>query len=402
MSDTQGNEGGYAVHPMFQQWFQAGQSLAQGFAAFFQQAAPADAASATDQAAQAPFPFGSPLSAPFSSQAFPFTTQLLSQYSVETEDLKELQNEFLAQQARLWEAMLARSQGKENDFRIEPEKGDKRFSASAWGESPVSDFIRQSYLLNARYVREFVERLPVKDPRTKDKLRFAANQYVDAMSPANFAATNPEFIKLALETQGKSITNGINNLIKDLEQGRISMTDESVFEVGRNLAITPGEVIYENDLMQLIQYRATTEKVARRPLLIVPPCINKYYILDLQPENSVVRFLVEQGHTVFLISWRNPGESHAKLGWDDYLKAGPLTAIEVVQEVSKQKEINAVGFCVGGTLLSSALAMLAGIWYGSTYGGIVTSVLLNIPGEGDSVIATLDGFQMTKQGRAGV
>ncbi|MDR2165758.1 MAG: class I poly(R)-hydroxyalkanoic acid synthase [Zoogloeaceae bacterium] len=392
MTDTQSGEG-YASNPMFQQWFQAGQSLAQGFASFFQQIAPSETQSSA--------PSGAPFSAPFASQVFPFTSQILSQFSAQTDELKTLQAEFLSQQAQLWEAMLAKSRGKETAFRVEPEPGDKRFNSPAWSESPISDFIRQSYLLNARYVKEFVERLPVKDPRAKEKLRFAASQYVDAMSPANFAATNPEFIKLALETQGKSITNGINNLIKDLEKGRISMTDESVFEVGRNLATTPGDIVYENELIQLVQYHPLTEKVARRPILIVPPCINKYYIMDLQKENSLVRFMVEQGNTVFLVSWRNPGEEQGRLGWDDYLEQGPLTAIKVVQEISRQKEINVVGFCVGGTLVSSALAVLAARGEKPAVSLTLLTTLLDFSDTGEISLFIDDQFLASKEATIG-
>ncbi|MGB4674444.1 MAG: class I poly(R)-hydroxyalkanoic acid synthase [Azovibrio sp.] len=277
----------------------------------------------------------------------------------QAEALKSLQQEFMAQQAKLWQAMLARSQGGQPEFQVAPEAGDRRFSAPEWSESPIYDYIRQSYLLNARYLKELVEKVPLEDERAREKLRFAARQYVDALAPSNFAATNPEFVRLAVETKGKSITDGINNLLADLEKGRISMTDESVFEVGKNIATTQGAVIFENELMQLIQYEPLTAKVAKRPLLVVPPCINKFYIMDLQPENSLIRFMVEQGHTVFLVSWCNPGAEQGHLGWDDYLEQGPITAIRVVQDISRQKEINTLGFCVGGTLLASALAVLA-------------------------------------------
>ena len=189
-------------------------------------------------------------------------------------------------------------------------------------------------------------------------MRFLARQMADAMAPSNFAATNPEFIKLALETKGQSITDGINNLIKDFEKGRISMTDESVFEVGKNIATTEGAVVYENELMQLIQYSPLTPKVGTRPLVVVPPCINKFYIMDLQPDNSLIRFMVDQGNTVFLVSWRNPSEAHAQVGWDDYLEQGPITALHIAQEITKVKQVNALGFCVGGTILTSALAVL--------------------------------------------
>ncbi|HEY5763980.1 MAG TPA: class I poly(R)-hydroxyalkanoic acid synthase [Rhodocyclaceae bacterium] len=286
-------------------------------------------------------------------------------------ELGDLQQRFVSDQARLWQSMLQK--GAEQipgkgaavpdakgaaEFRVSPEPGDRRFAAKEWRESPVFDYIQQAYLLNARYLREFVELVPVEEGRLKDRVRFIARQYIDALAPSNFAGTNPEFIRLAVESKGESVRSGVENLIGDFEKGRISMTDESVFEVGKNLATTPGSVIFENELIQLIQYAPTTEKVAKRPFLIVPPCINKYYILDLQPENSFVRFAVEQGHTVFLVSWRNPKEAQAKRTWDDYLEQGPITAIGVVREITKAKQINALGFCVGGTILTSALAVL--------------------------------------------
>ncbi|MBW7900143.1 MAG: class I poly(R)-hydroxyalkanoic acid synthase [Rhodocyclaceae bacterium] len=279
------------------------------------------------------------------------------------EKLTALQRDFMEKQARLWNAMLEKGRPggdkAEASFEISPEPGDRRFSAPEWRESPVFDYIRQSYLLNAGFLRELVELAPVEDDKAKNRLRFLARQYLDAMAPSNFAATNPEFIKLAVESKGQSITEGINNLIADVEKGRISMTDDAAFEVGRNLATTAGAVIFENELMQLIQYAPLTARVAKRPLLIVPPCINKFYILDLQAENSFVRYAVEQGNTVFLVSWRNPQAGQGHYGWNDYLEQGPLAALSVVREVCKVDRVNALGFCVGGTILSSALAVLA-------------------------------------------
>ncbi len=195
------------------------------------------------------------------------------------------------------------------------------------------------------------------DEAARTRLRFLMRQYVDAMAPSNFAATNPEFVKAALESQGTSITVGIRNLIADLARGRISMTDEAAFAVGRNLAVTAGQVVFENELIQLIQYAPATTKVFERPLLIVPPCINKFYILDLQPENSFVRYAVESGMTVFLVSWRNPQADLGHLTWDDYLEKGALAALRVVRAVGAVEQINALGFCVGGTILSAALAV---------------------------------------------
>ncbi len=272
--------------------------------------------------------------------------------------LTALQKQFTDQQMSLWQSVLARQQGQQEGFKVVPEPGDRRFAAPEWRASPIYDYIHQAYLLNTKFLNEMVEIIPAADEKAKNRMRFLARQMADAMAPSNFAATNPEFIQRALDTQGQSITDGINNLIKDFEKGRISMTDESVFEVGKNIATTEGAVVYENDVMQLIQYAPLTAKVGTRPLLVVPPCINKFYIMDLQPDNSLIRFMVEQGNTVFLVSWRNPKEDQGHLGWNDYLEHGPIDALRVVQEITKVKQVNALGFCVGGTILTSALAVL--------------------------------------------
>ncbi len=269
-----------------------------------------------------------------------------------------LQKAYMNRQLELWQSILAKGQGKPQTFAVQPEPGDRRFSAPEWRESPLYDFLHQAYLLNTQYLKELVELAPATDTKSKNKMRFLARQITDALAPSNFAATNPEFVKRALETKGQSITDGINNLIKDFEKGRISMTDETVFEVGRNIATTAGAVVYENELMQLIQYSPLTPKVASRPLVVVPPCINKFYIMDLQPDNSLVRFMVEQGHTVFLVSWRNPKEEQGHLTWDDYLEGGPIAALHVAKDICRTSQVNALGFCVGGTILSSALAVL--------------------------------------------
>jgi polyhydroxyalkanoate synthase len=271
--------------------------------------------------------------------------------------LLALQNEWREKHAALWQSMLQKKEGESAPL-VQPEPGDKRFAHPAWASSPIYDYLHQAYLLNSQYLKKMADTAPAQDDLAKSRMQFATRQIVDALAPSNFAATNPEFIQKALETKGESIKLGLQNLIADLEKGRISMTDESVFEVGKNLGITSGAVVFENALFQLVQYSPLTDTVAKRPLLIVPPCINKYYILDLQPENSFVRYAVAQGHTVFLMSWRNPKEAQGHLKWDDYLEHGPLTAIKIVQEISKCAKINALGFCVGGTILTSALAVL--------------------------------------------
>ncbi|HRP95198.1 MAG TPA: class I poly(R)-hydroxyalkanoic acid synthase [Rhodocyclaceae bacterium] len=275
----------------------------------------------------------------------------------ESEQFTRLQQDFAQRHAKLWSSMLQRKPGDKTAPIVVAEPGDRRFSASEWAESPFHDYLRQAYLINAEFLRQVADSLPIADGRAKSRLQFLTRQYLDALAPSNFAATNPEFVRQALDTRGESITRGIQNLIADLDKGRISMTDDAAFEVGRNLAITPGAVIYENELMQLIQYAPMTERVAQKPLLIVPPCINKFYILDLQPENSLVRFIVEQGFTVFMVSWKNPGPKESHFGWDDYLEKGPLTALEVVRAVTRVSKPNVLGFCVGGTILASALAV---------------------------------------------
>ena len=278
--------------------------------------------------------------------------------AVDPQAVTALQKQFMDQQMSLWQSMLAKQQGQEQEFKVFPEPGDRRFSAPEWRDSPIYDYLHQAYLLNTQYLKQVVEVMPAEDEKAKNRLRFVARQLADAMAPSNFAATNPEFIKLALETKGQSITDGINNLIRDFEKGRISMTDESVFEIGRNIATTEGAVVYENELMQLIQYTPLTPKVGSRPLLVVPPCINKFYIMDLQPDNSLIRFMIEQGNTVFLVSWRNPMEAQGNVTWDDYLEHGAIDALRVVREICRVKQVNALGFCVGGTILTSALAVL--------------------------------------------
>jgi polyhydroxyalkanoate synthase len=278
--------------------------------------------------------------------------------AINPQELTALQKQFADQQMSLWQSMLDKQQGKQQEFKVSPEPGDRRFSAPEWQESPVYDYTHQAYLLNTQFLKQMVELVPAEDTKDKNRLRFLARQISDAMAPSNFAATNPEFIKLALETKGQSITDGVNNLIRDFEKGRISMTDESGFEVGKNIANTEGAVVFENELMQLIQYSPLTEKVGTRPLVVVPPCINKFYVMDLQPDNSLIRFMVAQGNTVFLVSWRNPKEEQGHLTWEDYLVHGPIAALGVAQDICKVKQVNALGFCVGGTILTSALAVL--------------------------------------------
>jgi polyhydroxyalkanoate synthase len=266
-----------------------------------------------------------------------------------------LRSAYLEKQARLWDALLSGH----SEAVAAPAPGDKRFSHREWRENPYYDYLKQSYLLACRYLEDLVESAAL-DAQEKERGRFAVKQWADAMCPANFAATNPQALKHAIETRGESLTRGLANLLVDVQRGRISQTDESAFEVGRNLGVTPGAVIYENELMQLIQYAPTTPEVAKRPLVMVPPCINKYYVLDLQRENSFVAYAVASGHTVFMVSWRNVGPEQGHLGWDDYLEQGVFTPLRIAKDIAQSDKVNALGFCVGGTLLGAALAVLAG------------------------------------------
>ncbi len=234
---------------------------------------------------------------------------------------------------------------------------DRRFSGKAW-HSPWSKTIAATYLLNSKHLLALAKAVEA-DEKTKAKILFTTEQMIDALSPSNFIATNPEVLENIISTQGQSIQNGIVNLLGDLKKGKVSQTDETAFEVGKNIATTAGQVVFRNDLFELIQYTPLTETVFERPYLMVPPCINKYYILDLQPDNSVVRYMVEQGHTVFLVSWKNPDAAMSKITWDDYVGDGVIKAIEVVKDIGGTDQINVLGFCVGGTLTATALAVLA-------------------------------------------
>ncbi len=240
---------------------------------------------------------------------------------------------------------------------IAPQRGDRRFANKEWRENPVFDYLKQSYLLASNMLNALADTTHL-DQENKDKLKFYTRFFADALSPTNFASTNPEVIQHAIDTNGQSLVDGLQHLMEDLEKGRISMTDEAAFKLGSNLATTPGAVIFENDIMQLIQYSPTTAKVAERPLLVIPPFINKFYILDLQPENSFVKYATDQGNTVFIISWVNPDKDLSHLTWDDYLESGVFTALEIARKITSADQVNTVAWCVGGTLLASALAVM--------------------------------------------
>ena len=282
--------------------------------------------------------------------AMPATLPELPQFSLPPDKLGELQGEYLERWQQL---MQAARDGKAPAF------DDKRFADSSWHDNGMFSWTAALYLLNAEFMQRMADAVQSDSKKARDRIRFATQQWVDAWSPANFLLTNPEAQKLLVESQGKSLLAGIENMVGDLQRGRISQVDESAFEVGRNVATSPGSVVFQNELIQLLQYRPSTPKVGSRPLLMVPPCINKFYILDLQPDNSLIGYMVSQGHTVFVVSWRNVDASQGQLGWDDYLQLGVVDAIHVVQQISGQKKLNMLGFCVGGTIVSAALAALA-------------------------------------------
>ena len=246
---------------------------------------------------------------------------------------------------------------------IEPAKKDKRFKNEAWTENPLFDYLKQHYLLMSRYFESSVRNIKGVDPHTHHKTQFYARQFINAVSPTNFVATNPTVLKTTIASRGENLICGLRNLLEDLERGggrlSLKMADLSAFRFGENLAISPGKVVYQNELMQLIQYAPSTPTVHRRPLLIIPPWINKFYILDLKPKNSFIKWCVEQGHTVFLISWVNPGPELASKGFSDYFLEGPMEAIDAIKRATGEVEVNVIGYCIGGTLTATALAYMA-------------------------------------------
>jgi len=263
----------------------------------------------------------------------------------------------------LWRNASKRMLGQSTDPMIEPARDDRRFRDPAWNDDAVFSVIKQSYLLTSRWLTEVMHEVNGLDDKTRQKLDFYTRQFVDAIAPSNFVATNPEVLRATLESGGDNLLRGLNHLLTDLDRGKgklaITMTDADAFEVGGNIASTPGKVVFQNDLMQLIQYSPTTKEVYKTPLLIIPPWINKFYILDLQPENSFVRYAVDKGLTVFVISWVNPGKSHADKSFEDYMLEGPLTALKAVEQATGEVQCNAIGYCLGGTLLASLLAYMA-------------------------------------------
>lgn len=259
---------------------------------------------------------------------------------------------------KLWQNVTAKLLGRDTGDYIESNPRDKRFKDEAWSKQPVFDYLKQSYLINARFLQQSLESIQGLEPHAIHKLGFFTRQLIDALSPSNFMLTNPEAMRLTLESNGATMVRGLEQLLGDIERGRISMTDEKAFVMGRDLAATPGSVVYENDLIQLIQYAPATKQVHEVPLLLVPAWINKYYILDLRPENSLVKYLTEQGFTVFIISWVNPDEKLGRKSFEDYLKEGPLAALDTIEKITGSKKTAMMGYCLGGTLTAITLAYL--------------------------------------------
>jgi polyhydroxyalkanoate synthase subunit PhaC len=263
--------------------------------------------------------------------------------------LANVQAAYLKQSAALWNESLHTALAA---------PVDRRFAAPDWSSNPAPAYTAQMYSLNARTLLQMADALQ-GDEKTRQRIRFAVQQWIDAAAPSNYLALNPEAQRKAVESGGESLSAGLKHLLDDVQRGHVSQTDERLFEIGRNVATTEGAVVFENELFQLIEYKPLTAKVFARPMLFVPPCINKYYILDLQPENSLIRYTVAEGHRVFVVSWRNADESVKHFTWDHYIEDAAIRAISLVQEITGSERINTLGFCVGGTILSTALAVLA-------------------------------------------
>jgi len=242
---------------------------------------------------------------------------------------------------------------------MQAQKSDKRFSVADWQQNPIFDAIKQVYLLTATTLLKAASEIEGLDEKQQRKMIFYLRQFLDAISPTNFAFTNPQVIHETLQSGGQNLVKGMEHLVRDMQAGQIKMTDTDTFAPGRNLALTPGQVVYRNKLIELIQYAPTTEQVYAIPLLFMPPWINKYYILDMRPQNSFVKFLVDAGYTVFVISWKNPDSSMEEIGFEDYMTLGPLAAFETIKEITNSPKVNPVGYCIGGTLLSMTLPYLA-------------------------------------------
>ncbi|MBM3542726.1 MAG: alpha/beta fold hydrolase, partial [Alphaproteobacteria bacterium] len=289
---------------------------------------------------------------------FDLTARLMADPAKLIQAQMTLWNDYMS----LWQSAARRMMGESPAPVAEAPQSDRRFKDAEWRDNPFFDYLKQSYLLTSRWLLDTVQQVDGLDDKTAKKINFYTRQFVDALSPSNFAVTNPEVLRATVESRGENLVKGLDNLLKDLERGKgrlaIRMTDLDAFEVGKNVAVTSGKVVYRNDLIELIQYAPRTETVWKRPLLVIPPWINKYYILDLRPDNSFVRWAADQGHTVFIVSWVNPDEALAAKSFEDYMFEGVLDALDAVGKATGEPDANVVGYCLGGTLLACALAYM--------------------------------------------
>ncbi len=288
--------------------------------------------------------------------------EMLGRVMSQPQELAQAQFGLWQDYMRLWQHTTQRMLGVEVEPVIVPDRGDRRFKDAAWNDNALFDFIKQSYLLTSKYFLEAARQKDGLNDKTQQKIEFYTRQFVEMMAPSNFVATNPEVLRLTVETRGENLLRGLKNMLEDLERGKgrlaIKMTDQDAFEIGRNIATSPGKVVYQTELMQLVQYSPSTKQAHRRPLMIIPPWINKFYILDLQPKNSFIKFCVDQGFTTFVLSWVNPDEKLSHMSFEDYMFQGPLAAMDAIAQATGERELTAIGYCLGGTLLASTLAWM--------------------------------------------
>ncbi|HTH40903.1 MAG TPA: class I poly(R)-hydroxyalkanoic acid synthase [Rhodocyclaceae bacterium] len=294
------------------------------------------------------------------AQAF---TDMMSKMIANPYKMAQTQMNLVWDYMSLWQTSMLRFAGVQMQPVAQPAKGDNRFKDETWEEHFLFDFIKQSYLIASRHIHESVSGVEGLDDNARKKVNFFTRQFVDALSPSNFAVTNPLVLKETVQSHGQNLLKGFNNLLRDIEKGdgqlKVTMTDLNAFEMGKNVATTPGKVVFQNDLIQLMQFDPTTKEQYKKPLLIVPPWINKYYILDLREKNSYIKWATDQGHTVFCISWVNPDAHLARKSFEDYMLEGPLAALDAIEKQTGEKQVNAAGYCLGGTLLATTLAYLA-------------------------------------------
>lgn len=280
---------------------------------------------------------------------------MYKQFFDNTQSYLSSQQSFYQEQMNAWQEFFKKE--KDHVVKEVSKPTDRRFADPEWQSNPFFSYLKQSYLNMSSYLVDCVTKADVDD-ETKLRMKFFIRQYLDAISPTNFALTNPEVIKAVADTGGMSLVEGMKNMVEDMNNGYIAMTDESHFAIGENLAATKGKVVFQNELIELVQYTPTTDKVYATPLLIVPPCINKYYILDLQQENSMVKYLVDQGYSLFLVSWKSADKAIRDFKWEDYANLGVIKAVDVVRSISGQEKINTLGYCVGGIILTTACLLM--------------------------------------------